>query len=141
MKDNSEIVLFICEHGSAKSTIAASHFNKLARERNMKCRAISRGTTPDDTFPANVTAGLLSDGLQPDEPKPVKLDDGDLAMAARIVIFSELPAECSGSLSVDDWSDVPPVSENYEIARDEIVRRVKLILDETDPAEGKEDSS
>ena len=62
-----------------------------------------------------------------------------LGEAARIVVFSELPAEYSGSLSVDDWSDVPPVSENYETARDEIVKRVKSILDETDPAERKED--
>ena len=40
-------VLFVCEHGSAKSTVAAAHFDRLAAERGLAARAISRGTSPD----------------------------------------------------------------------------------------------
>lgn len=29
----SQTVLFVCEHGAAKSVIAAAHFNKIAKER------------------------------------------------------------------------------------------------------------
>ena len=42
------VVLFVCEHGSTKSTVAAAHFNKLAGERGLKLRAVSRGTNPDE---------------------------------------------------------------------------------------------
>ena len=31
-------VIFVCEHGAAKSLIAAAYFNKLAAERGMKER-------------------------------------------------------------------------------------------------------
>ena len=126
----SVIVLFVCEHGSAKSTIAAAHFNKLARERNLKVKAISRGTDPDETFPANVTAGLLDDGLHAGQSKPEKLRDRDLEAAARVVFFNGIPAEYPAKLLLRDWSNVPPVSEDYGAARDEIVKRVKSLLEE-----------
>ena len=34
-------VLFICEHGSAKSVVAAAHFNQIAADRGLPYRAIS----------------------------------------------------------------------------------------------------
>src|SRR5688572_249911 len=40
-------VLFVCEHGSAKSVVAAAHFNRIAADRGLPFRAISRGTAPD----------------------------------------------------------------------------------------------
>ena len=40
-------VLFVCEHGAAKSVIAAAYFNQLASEKNLDVRAIERGTNPD----------------------------------------------------------------------------------------------
>jgi len=39
------VVVFVCEHGSAKNVIAAAYFNKLAKEQNLKMQAVSRGTT------------------------------------------------------------------------------------------------
>ena len=124
------MVLFVCEHGSAKSTIAAAHFNKLARDRNLNVHAVSRGTDPDDTYPPNVVEGLRFDGLHAEESTPKKLSDSDLATAARVVTFSQLGSEQSGDLTIDDWSDVPPVSEDYGISRDEIVKRVESVLEE-----------
>jgi len=38
--------VFICEHGAAKSVIAAAYFNKLAAERHLNFHAIARGLTP-----------------------------------------------------------------------------------------------
>src|SRR5689334_20099632 len=60
---NSSTVVFVCEHGAAKSVIAAAHFNRLATERGLPFRAISRGTKPDDAVAAGVRAGLASDGI------------------------------------------------------------------------------
>lgn len=128
MKTEISTILFICEHGSAKSTVAAEHFNNIAGERNLPIQAISRGTNPDESFPENVIEGLRSDGLKVSEPKPKHLSQTDVANAVRIVVFCQLPAEYEKDFTVEDWSDVPPVSENYSKSRDEIVKRVKRLL-------------
>ena len=39
-------VVFVCEHGAAKSVVATAYFNKLAAERNLPFRATFRGTVP-----------------------------------------------------------------------------------------------
>ena len=44
---DSATVVFVCEHGTVKSVIALAHFQRLARERGLPLRAISRGTAPD----------------------------------------------------------------------------------------------
>ena len=133
MSSQNPIVLFVCEHGSAKSTIAAAHFNKLARERGLNVKGISRGTDPDESFPTNVTAGLRSDGLQAEESRPKRVRDSDFAAAACIVVFSELPTAHSTNLRIHDWSDVPPVSEDYGIARDEILKRMDSVIEDLRP--------
>jgi arsenate reductase len=39
-------VIFVCEHGAAKSVIAAAYFNKIATERGLPDRATYRGASP-----------------------------------------------------------------------------------------------
>src|SRR4051812_22847552 len=56
-------VVFVCEHGSAKSVIAAAHFNRLAAEKGLPYRAVSRGTNPDASIPASISSALAGDGL------------------------------------------------------------------------------
>ena len=137
MENEIPTILFVCEHGSAKSTIAAEHFNKLAGERNLPVQAISRGTDPDSIFPDNVVAGLQSDGLKIGEPRPQKLSQNEIDKSIRIITFCELPDQYENDHG-EDWSDVPPVSENYERSRDQIVERVKRILDEVHSSEREE---
>jgi len=57
-KAASQTVLFVCEHGGAKSVIAAAHFNKIAKERGLPYRAVTLGTAPDADIPAGVRKGL-----------------------------------------------------------------------------------
>jgi protein-tyrosine-phosphatase len=40
-------IVFVCEHGAAKSVIAAAWFNRLATERGLLERAIYRGASRD----------------------------------------------------------------------------------------------
>src|SRR5688500_13776071 len=81
-----QIVLFVCEHGTAKSVIAAAHFNRMAAERGLAVRAISRGTAPDATVPSRISEGLKRDGLRlPDGFTPTALSGTDMAQAIRIV--------------------------------------------------------
>ena len=51
-------ILFVCEHGSAKSIIAAAHFNDLAARTGSPYRAIARGLRPDREIPPYVKSGL-----------------------------------------------------------------------------------
>jgi protein-tyrosine-phosphatase len=119
-------ILFVCEHGSAKSVIAAAHCDRIARERGIDACASSRGTDPDAEYPPHVISGLESDALQPLESSPAALSQSDIDSADTIIAF------CSPSLvgvAPDEvWDDVPSVSEGYARARDEIVRRVERLL-------------
>ena len=124
------IVLFVCEHGSAKSVIAAAHFNKLARERNLKLRAISRGTNPDEEIAPKAAEGLEADGLAVGQEKPKRLSRADVSRGIRVVAFCELPDAYSKGVRVEQWNDMPAVSEDYNKARDAIVERVRHLLDE-----------
>ncbi|MGH9936946.1 MAG: hypothetical protein ACREAM_11915, partial [Blastocatellia bacterium] len=44
--EQTPVIIFVCEHGAAKSILSASIFNKLAGERQLNLRAIARGTNP-----------------------------------------------------------------------------------------------
>lgn len=130
MKNNKQFVLFVCEHGSAKSVVAAAHFNKLAREKRLGVRAISRGTDPDEEIPSNVCHGLEADGLIPDEVKPALLQEDDASEAIRVVTFCDLPQNIKTKTTIITWEDVPPVSDDYNNARDEISKRIGKLLNE-----------
>lgn len=123
-------VVFVCEHGSAKSVIAVAHFNRLAEQRGLPYRAISRGVHPDSEIPANIRNGLLSDGLKVNASKPVLLDDDDMLRAERVVTLScQLPE----SKSLDrakriNWPDLPAVSDGYAQARSAIVSKIEDLL-------------
>ena len=129
-KKQAAIVLFVCEHGSAKSVIAATYFNKLASERGLNLRAISRGTNPDEEIAPKASEGLHADGLAVGGEKPKKLSTADTAGTIRMITFCELPEAYSNVAPVEKWSDVPAVSEDYNKARDAIVKRIKNLLDE-----------
>ena len=55
---SSPQVVFVCEHGAAKSIMAAAHFNQLAEKRRLPHRAVARGTHPDPAFSSKAVAGL-----------------------------------------------------------------------------------
>lgn len=73
MKQNPRIV-FVCEHGAAKSIIAAAYFSKLAHDRNLRFTATARGTHPDAKLSSKTVAGLREDGLKPTEAIPTTLN-------------------------------------------------------------------
>src|SRR4029453_11092962 len=51
-------VVFVCEHGAAKSVVATAYFNKLAAERGPPFRATFRGTAPQDNLSVRAVEGL-----------------------------------------------------------------------------------
>lgn len=122
-------VLFVCEHGSAKSVVAAAHFNRLAAERGLGVRAISRGTDPDPEMAPPAVAGLRTDGLQPGDAVPKKLSQPDLDAAARVITFCDLPADLKSPIPVERW-EVLPVSTDYAASRDAMLARIEKLLNE-----------
>lgn len=140
MKQEQTIV-FVCEHGSAESVVAAAYFNRLASERSLGLRAVSRGTDPDAEIATNAEVGLRADGLVADERSPAKLTQADAAGADRVVTFYELPETYATAVPVERWDGVSPVSENYEKARDEIVERLRRLLGELGRGIRKSDDS
>jgi len=59
-----------------------------------------------------------------------RLPKVDVSGGARVVAFCELPEAYKESPRVEHWNDVPAVSEDYNKARDVIVKHIKRLLDE-----------
>jgi arsenate reductase (thioredoxin) len=122
-------VLFVCEHGSAKSVVAAAHFNRIAAARGLPFRAISRGTVPDVEMAPAAAEGLRGDGLKPDDPTPRKLEQRHLDAAVRVITFCALPPELQARPPIDPW-EVPPVSTEYAASREAMLVRIEQLLHE-----------
>jgi len=122
-------VLFVCEHGAAKSVIAAAEFNRLAEERGLAWRATFRGTNPEAFIAPAVAASLARDGLHV-QGQPSLVTAADVASATHIVTFdNSLPVAVPNG-RIRDWKDVPPTSVDPAAAREDIRLRVVRLLDE-----------
>src|SRR5712671_871351 len=115
-------VVFVCEHGAAKSVIATAYFNKLAAERGLPFRATFRGTNPEKTLSVRTVEGLHADGVPIPSGTPTAIAAADIAQATHIfAIGCTLPAAAVSSGKSSDWSDVPE-DQGYTGTRDAIVR-------------------
>jgi protein-tyrosine-phosphatase len=127
---SSPAVVFVCEHGAAKSVIATAYFNKLAAERGLPYRATFRGISPQEALSVRAVQGLAADGVPVPPGAPTAIGDADIKSATHIfAIGCVLPAAAKSSGKAKDWSDVPD-DKGYDAQRDAIVRHVKELLDE-----------
>jgi arsenate reductase (thioredoxin) len=125
-------IVFVCLHGSAKSLIAAEHVNRLARLRGASIRGESLGLEPDADVPPNVVIGLAADGIDVHGYVPRPATPQLLANAACVVSFGcDLNALVPAGAAVEQWDDMPMVSDGYAPARAAIVERVEGLLDST----------
>jgi hypothetical protein len=123
-------VVFVCEHGAAKSVVAAAYFNRMAEEKHLSVRAVARGLTPQEELSTSATLGLRADGLSPDLKQPVALNRDEAQSATRLISFLPLPHEIAGDRSAIEWDDVPATGDGYDSARDTIVAHVEALVDE-----------
>ena len=128
--EQTPVIIFICEHGAAKSIVSVAYFNKLATERHLNFRAIARGTNPDKEILLKVQEGLQKDGLTSSEPVPKKISKADLAGARRVITFCSLPDDYAGDIRVEHWDDLLWESEDYSKSRDRILERLGRLLEE-----------
>lgn len=123
-------VVFVCEHGAAKSVIATAYFNKIARDRGLPYRAQFRGTDPQAELSVSALKGLKDDGVEVPDGRPTLISTADAAAATHIfAIGCTLPAQVKASGKANDWSDVPD-GQGYGPMRDAIRKHVETLLDE-----------
>jgi arsenate reductase len=131
-------VVFVCEHGSVKSVMAATLFNRSAEKRGSALRAVSRGVTPDSHVPVRIVDALKADGIDVAAFKPRPISEKDTANARRVIGIGVDPASLTPrGTATEAWTDVPD-SSNYPAARDALQRHVDALLDELRGAQPKE---
>jgi arsenate reductase (thioredoxin) len=122
-------IIFVCEHGAAKSVIAASYFNKIAKERNLDYVAECRGTNPDSVVSKSAREGLTRDHLFDPKTKPQKLLNSDTANVERIILFTTLPSDLKTDIKTENWSNIQNVDADYDKRRNAIVKKINELLD------------
>jgi protein-tyrosine-phosphatase len=122
----------VCLHGSAKSVIAAEYLNIAAAKRGLALRATASGLEPDELIPEYVTRGLLAQGIDISGRVPVAATSAGLAPASRLIAFGcELGDARPPSISIEQWSDCPAVSEGFDPAWRYITSRVDRLLEDS----------
>ena len=122
-------IVFVCEHGSAKSIIAATYFNKLAKEKNIPWQAVARGTNPDTVISPKTKKLLEDDQLLDNSFIPQKLTQQDVDKAKQVYLFYTLPVEIKGGNKIHYWRDINAVNNDFQKLRDDIVARIMPMID------------
>jgi arsenate reductase (thioredoxin) len=125
-------VLFVCLHGAAKSVLAAADLRRLAADRGLDLEAEAVGIEPELEIAPAVVRALLAEGVDLRDQRPRKVTPRDVQAATHVVAFGcEVPAAGSGAARLEQWTDVPAVSEDLATARAAIRRHLERLLDES----------
>jgi len=123
-------VVFVCEHGAAKSVIATMYFNKIAAERGLRARADYRGVNPQADLSVGALKGLREDGMAVPDRKPSPISQADVDKASVIfAIGCTLPSNATASGKAGSWDDVPE-DKGYAATRDAIKKHVEQLIDD-----------
>ena len=130
MLSASKRILFICEHGAAKSLMAATYFNHLAEKRGLPILAIARGTSPNPAIPSNVLKGLAEEGLTPATSTPLPFTEADLPGVIQVITFDQpqLADRVPKDVQWATWDALPAVSADFGAARQAILGRVSDLI-------------
>jgi len=126
----SGTVVFVCEHGNVKSLMAREWFNRLAEERGLLLRAVSRGLTPANPVPPAIADALRRDGFDVTGFEARALTPEDLVGAARVVAIGVDTSAVTGrgEVPLDTWEGIPPATQSYEASRDALRARIQALL-------------
>lgn len=123
-------VLFVCLHGAAKSVLAAADFERMAKERGLPVAAEWAGTEPDPEIAPPVLAALKAEGVDMAGRKPRLVTREMAAGATRVVAFGcGLGAAAPDGDRIEQWEDVPAVSDGLPAARAVIRQHLERLLD------------
>jgi len=128
-KSEAPLVVFVCRHGAAKSVLAAAELRRAAQASGIAISVRSAGIDPDPQVAPNVIASLPKQAAELRRQRPRRVTVSDLTVAWRVITFnldpSELPAH---SINVQQWDDLPAVSDDPTGAQRLISRHVAQLL-------------
>jgi protein-tyrosine-phosphatase len=120
-------ILFVCLRGAAKSVLAAVDCRRLAVERGLDVTVDSAGTG----VAPGVVRALVTEGLDLGDQRPRKVTSADVGAASRIVAFGcDLSDITLAGAAVEQWTGVPPVSDDLQTARAAIRQHLERLPDE-----------
>ncbi len=121
-------ILFLCQHGGAKSVIAASYFNRLAEQQSLPYLAVAAAAEdPYAAVPPLVAEFLQRDGLDVRSFSPRHVEAGDVSSAARVVSIDCNLQDVVVSSNLERWDDVPPASDGVDASASAIRRHVEAL--------------
>lgn len=131
MRWSKSTVLFLCPHGGAKSVIAAAYFNRLAEEQALPYVAVAAAAEdPYAAVPEPVAGMLEREGFEVRSFQPRHVSSDDVNAATKIVsIDCDLAALDVSSAIVEEWTDVPKVSEDLDGSATAIRRHVAALAE------------
>jgi arsenate reductase len=124
----TRLAVFVCEHGAAKSVVAAAWLRRLAADAGVELRAVACGTDPAAELSTTAVDGLHRDGIVPAEPVPQPVSAADVEAAWRVIVLSpDIRPDALKGVPFETWA-VPAISDGYEAARDDIVSRLRALV-------------
>ncbi len=124
-------MVFVCQHGAAKSVLAAALLEHLVAERRVPLRALARGTEPEPQIALAVVTGLLANGIDVGAWQPRLVTREDLLKAWRVVSFGpDLPNLVPKGTLVEVWADIPAVAAGFQAAQAAISGRLLRLIND-----------
>jgi arsenate reductase len=122
-------ILFLCPHHAAKSVIAEAYFTRLAKQYDLPLRGDSAGTDPAEAVSPAVVDLLRSEGIDVSGRQPRHVTESELSQAQRIISMGCTSEELGvASERIEQWADVPMVSQDIFAARDAIRAHVESLV-------------
>jgi protein-tyrosine-phosphatase len=128
---NKSTVLFLCQHGGAKSVVAASYFNRLAEQQGLEYVAVAAAAEePYPAVPPPVAGLLEQEGFDVREFQPRHVEESDVHGATKVVsIGCDLTTGGFSGAEVEEWNDVPQASEDLAGSAAAIRRHVEALAE------------
>ena len=129
-------VLFVCIHNAGRSQMAAAYLSHLGEER---IEVLSAGSAPADQVNPAAVAAMLEEGIDMAAETPKILTD-EAVEASDVVITMGCGDTCKfyPGKRYEDWVLEDPAGQGVEAVRpirDEIRRRVEVLISELTPQE------
>lgn len=134
-------ILFVCQHGVAKSVIARAYFQHAADQRGLKVTSAVAGTEPETTVWPEVVDLLRQDGIELAQHHPRRVTQGDLDGADRVIALGcELTGFDLQHARVERWDDIPLASQDLPGAQAAIRKHVARLVDEVNRLQDQGDN-
>ena len=126
-------IVFVCEHGSSKSLVAAELFNRAAQQRGIPARAISRAVsekTVEAAVPPRLVRSLSGDGFDDASFRPQPLTTGEAKNASHVVVINyDADVDAAGGRPLEHWTIAHPVTLEYDGAKAELSSGIDALME------------